>query len=137
MMLDDEEANPFLSSSSAVPSPLIHDAPTQPLLTPVKDSHRTILAANQLNSQPAHRVISAPKPDPSSGIAFHHLAPLPARRFTPQPATLFFGPQSAQRPRTQTNSSVAAAQDLTSSSSIYSDNDMGLSQPAESSRDVS
>jgi mitosis inhibitor protein kinase SWE1 len=29
--------------------------------------------------------ISAPKPDPSSGIAFHRLAPLPAPRFTPQP----------------------------------------------------
>ncbi|KAG2086460.1 uncharacterized protein F5147DRAFT_781634 [Suillus discolor] len=29
--------------------------------------------------------ISASKPNPSSGIAFHHLPPLPAPRFTPQP----------------------------------------------------
>ncbi|KAG1746228.1 hypothetical protein EDB19DRAFT_1691351 [Suillus lakei] len=117
IMLDDDEATLFLSSSSAVSSPFFHHASTQPLLTPVKDSHRTILAAKQLNSQPAHRVgvgtkrksaqsgggdfstplrpvpsatctplnISAPKPDPSSGIAFHRLAPLPAPRFTPQP----------------------------------------------------
>lgn len=117
IMLDDDEATLFLSSSSAVPSPFFHHTSTQPLLTPVKDSHRTVLAAKQLNSQPAHRVgvgtkrksaqsgggdfstplrpvpsttctplnISAPKPDPSSGIAFHRLAPLPAPRFTPQP----------------------------------------------------
>ncbi|KAG2128324.1 uncharacterized protein EDB93DRAFT_1184674 [Suillus bovinus] len=117
IMLDDDEATLFLSSSSAVPSPFFHHTSTQPLRTPVKDSHRSILAAKQLNSQPAHRVgvgtkrksaqsgggdfstplrpvssatctplnISAPKPDPSSGIAFHRLAPLPAPRFTPQP----------------------------------------------------
>ncbi|KAG1788014.1 uncharacterized protein HD556DRAFT_1405954 [Suillus plorans] len=117
VMLDDDEATLFLSSSSAVSSPFFHHASTQPLLTPVKDSHRAVLAAKQLNSQPAHRVgvgtkrksaqsgggdfstplrpvssatctplnISAPKPDPSSGIAFHRLAPLPAPRFTPQP----------------------------------------------------
>ncbi|KAG1895570.1 uncharacterized protein F5891DRAFT_1058076 [Suillus fuscotomentosus] len=117
IMLDDDEATLFLSSSSAVSSPFFHHASTQPLLTPVKDSHRAVLAAKQLNSQPAHRVgvgtkrksaqsgggdfstplrpvssatctplnISAPKPDPSSGIAFHRLAPLPAPRFTPQP----------------------------------------------------
>lgn len=117
IMLDDDEATLFLSSSSAVPSPFFHHTSTQPLLTPVKDSHRTVLAAKQLNSQPAHRVgvgtkrksaqsgggdfstplrpvpsatctplnISAPKPDSSSGVAFHRLAPLPAPRFTPQP----------------------------------------------------
>ncbi|KAG2150895.1 hypothetical protein DEU56DRAFT_578874 [Suillus clintonianus] len=117
IILDDDEATLFLSSSSTVPSPFFHPMSTQPLRTPVKDSHRTILAAKQLNTQPAHRVgvgtkrksaqsgggdfstplrpvasttctplnISAPKPDPSSGIAFHRLAPLPAPRFTPQP----------------------------------------------------
>ncbi|KAG1775748.1 hypothetical protein EV702DRAFT_1233957, partial [Suillus placidus] len=117
IMLDDDEATLFLSSSSAVPSPFFHHTSTQPLLTPVKDFYCTVLAVKQLNSQPAHHVgigtkrklaqsgggdfstplcpvpsttctplsISALKPDPSSGIAFHRLAPLPAPRFTPQP----------------------------------------------------
>lgn len=111
---DDDEAL-FLSSSSA--APFFPPTSSQPLHTPIKHSHRTILAAKHLNTQPAHRVgvgtkrksvqssggdfstplrhvpsgtctplnISAPKPDPSSGIAFHRLAPLPAPRFTPQP----------------------------------------------------
>ncbi|KAG1735156.1 uncharacterized protein EDB91DRAFT_1145582 [Suillus paluster] len=117
IMLDDDEATLFLSSSTAAPSAFFHPTSNQPLRTPIKDSHRTILAAKQLNTQPAHRVgvgtkrksaqsgggdfstplrpvpsttctplnISAPKPDASSGIAFHRLAPLPAPRFTPQP----------------------------------------------------
>ncbi|OAX44090.1 hypothetical protein K503DRAFT_861674 [Rhizopogon vinicolor AM-OR11-026] len=114
---DDDEAALFLSSSSAVPSRFFPPTSNQPLHTPIKDSHRSVLTAKRLNTQPAHRVgvgtkrksaqssggdfstplrpapsatctplnISAPKPDPSSGIAFHRLAPLPAPRFTPQP----------------------------------------------------
>ena len=52
---DDDEAALFLSSSSTASSFLPPTA-SHPLHTPIKPSHRAILAAKHLNTQSAHRV---------------------------------------------------------------------------------
>ncbi|KAG2128540.1 uncharacterized protein EDB93DRAFT_1108991 [Suillus bovinus] len=71
IVVDDDEATLFLSSSSAQMQFSGGDFSTP--LCPVSSTTCTPLN------------ISAPKPDPSSGIAFHHLAPLSAPHFIPQP----------------------------------------------------
>ncbi|KAG0701357.1 hypothetical protein DFH29DRAFT_927493 [Suillus ampliporus] len=86
IMFDDDEATLFLSSSSAAPSPFFHSTSTQPLRTPVKDSHRTILAAKHLNTQPAHRVgVGTKRKSAQSGGGDFStpLRPLPSATYTP------------------------------------------------------